>query len=422
MVDSGLNDNAAVIGLGKVGICLAASLASVAPRVHGYDIDPDRCALLSPAAEDAAPLDFEAGLFDRLSARRDKLVLSGSIGAAIRSSAISFVILPTPSKPDGSFSNQFLEAAFTEIGAAIKSIEHHHIVVLVSTVSPGSVNGRLRDILETCSGKICGDGFGLVYSPALIALGNVIKGFEEPDFAFIGEVDAGSADRLEQFYRHFLKDGTPLHRMAAESAEIAKIALNNFLTMKITFANLIGHLSGRVDGANAQEVLGAIGADHRVGKAFLSAGMGFGGPCLPRDNAALSAALATVDLPRSLPDDIKAHNHAHNKLIAKEAGLTPTDYVAVLGLGYKAGSPITLDSAAIDLCNSLAETGYAAVIAIDAQASEMDLDSLHASVKVVDVAERDELASVDVLFVTTKDTRNSDLLTRINANRVIQLG
>jgi UDPglucose 6-dehydrogenase len=414
-----VTSTAAVIGVGKVGLCLAACLASVRGRVLAFDTDPAQLQILHDPRSDDRRLAYEAGLSDLLDANGARIIPSDSIERTIANSAMSFIVLPTPSKADGSFSLAYLAEAFEAIGAALSSMRHWHTVVLVSTVSPGSVRGSLLPILERASGKRCGADFGLVYSPALIALGTVIRGFRQPDFAFVGEVDGRGADELVRLYEEFLERDTQIARMSAESVEIAKIALNNFLTMKISFANLIGELCDRSHRADADAVLGAIGLDARVGPRLLAPGMGFGGPCLPRDNAALGQALATANLPRSLPDSVRENNVLHDRLLIARGGKSPGS-AAVFGLGYKPGSPITLDSAAIRMCNALVEANADPVYAIDPLVSAMDLSELDSRVRVIDALDGEKI-DVECLYITSPPPGSDSWLESIEARRVIDL-
>lgn len=385
-----------VIGLGKVGLPLAACLASAGFDVCGFDTNPAQAEMLEhhDPADDA--ICFEAGLSDHLIAGASRLWAAQDIADAIRNSTMSFIIVPTPSVEDGSFALSYVEAVCTDIAHALRDIGHNHVIVLVSTVSPGSVDGHIVPLLEKLSGKRCGPDFGVCYAPALIALGDVITGFTRPDLAFVGEVDGQGADRLMAFYQRFLPSDTPLHRMRATSVEVAKIALNNFLTMKIGFSNMIGHLCARTADANAQHVLSALGDDKRIGKKFLNAGMGFGGPCLPRDNAALAASFRAAALETQFPDAIAQSNVDHATHLAALA--QGHMRACVLGLGYKAASPVTLESASITLCNMLHHQGYK-VSAFDPLTDKMDLQALNADV-VIQPTLADAVDAAEIIFLT----------------------
>src|SRR5262249_44043123 len=179
-------------------------------------------------------------------------------------------------------------AAFGRIGAALAAKSGYHLVVLVSTVLPGSTR-RLASLLERASGKTCGADFGVCYSPQFIALGSVIRDFLHPEFTLIGEFDDRSGQMLQAAFTDVLPDRPPSRRMSLENAELAKIALNTYVTMKITFANQLAAVSDRLPQGDVDTVTATIGLDVRIGPKYLKGGLGYGGPCFPRDNLAFGA-------------------------------------------------------------------------------------------------------------------------------------
>lgn len=387
----------AVIGLGKVGLPLAAALATRGVQVQGFDPQANRRALLRSHDPAQADIRHERGLSDALISAESRLHAADSIASAVAAADFAFVIVPTPSQADGHFSPEAVEAALAAIGEA-PDRRGGLVVSVVSTVSPGTTRSRLQPLLERHANQYCGEGISLCYSPALIALGNVLDGFLKPDFAFVGEVDTVGADRLERFFADTFISGVPLRRMSAESVEVAKIALNNFLTTKISFANLIGQLCETIRGADAAAVLGALGQDSRIGPKCLAPGLGFGGPCLPRDTAALAASLAGAGLHGSLPETVGVLNEQHTDFLAQIDGPVDGRSVTVLGLAYKAGSNVTIDSAAVALCNRLAELG-ASVTAMDPSTRAMDLSALDAGIRVVSEPGAD-IMDCDLLLAT----------------------
>jgi UDPglucose 6-dehydrogenase len=154
-------------------------------------------------------------------------------------------------------------------------------------VLPGSVRHGLLPVLEKESGKACGRDFGLCYSPEFIALGSVIHDFLNPDFCLIGEQDERAGKRLEACYLEIMANRPPCRRMSLENAELTKVALNTFVTTKITYANMLAELCARMPGGDVDTVSDALGLDTRIGRRYLTGGLGYGGPCFPRDNIAL---------------------------------------------------------------------------------------------------------------------------------------
>src|SRR5262249_8099969 len=144
---------------------------------------------------------------------------------AISSSDVTFVVVPTPSDATGAFSIEYAAAAFATIGAALAKKDDYHLVVLTSTVLPGSTRYGLMPFLEAASGKVCGRDFGLCYSPEFIALGSVIRDFLNPDFLLIGEQDERAGSLLADCYARIVANAAPVRRMSLENAELTKIAI-----------------------------------------------------------------------------------------------------------------------------------------------------------------------------------------------------
>ncbi|MEQ8411552.1 MAG: nucleotide sugar dehydrogenase [Erythrobacter sp.] len=397
-----VDETVAVIGLGKLGLALAAAIGSRGRTVTGYDIDPNRGRLLADAPIDHAAFAHERGLGEAVRSARPNIAVASSIAEAVAGADITFVVVPTPSRDDGSFCTDAAVSALKGIGTALRDappVEQPPLIVLVSTVSPGSTCEVLLPALQDAAGGPLGEAFCFCYAPALVALGTVLDGFLSPDFAFVGQTEEKGGKRLAAFLADILAQGTPIHRMSAESVEIAKIGLNNFLTMKISFSNLIGQLCHASPGARARDVLDAIGADRRVGPSFLGAGMGYGGPCLPRDTAALAHALMSVGLDPQLPSAAARINTSHNDWLVSLIGQVEGKTVCVWGLSYRAGSNISIDSASIALANTLDAAG-AKVIGIDPLVGFMELDALSPGIATTaDLAEATSEADTLVLTI-----------------------
>jgi UDPglucose 6-dehydrogenase len=356
-----------VIGLGKLGGSMAGCLASRGFNVIGVDVSPKAVDALN---EGRAPVQ-ETGLDDLIRSNRARLRGSLSHEEAIGNSDLSFVIVPTPSDERGAFSLQYAAYAFEAIGKALAKHDRYHTVVLTSTVLPGSTRFGLVPILEKFSGKRCGRDFGVCYSPEFIALGTVIRDFLNPDFFLIGEFDERSGAALESVLTRVALNNAPTRRMSIENAELSKIALNSYVTLKISYANMLAELCESIPGGNIDVVSDAIGMDKRIGRRYLTGGFGFGGPCFPRDNVALNFLGNHLDAPTQL---LKV-NDDFNRGIAPRfveklmPYLQDGSTVAVLGLAYKPLSYVIEESPGIYLCSVLAGRGLR-VIGYDPLAGE----------------------------------------------------
>lgn len=348
--------NISVIGLGKLGLCTAACFAAASHTVYGYDLD-DR--IRSELKARRNPID-ETGLSELLDAARNTLQIVDSYEAALQPSDITLIIVPTPSLPDGRFTNDYLVKVLEGLAPALKAKSGFHIVGVVSTVMPGSCDTIFKPMLEQATGKRCGTDFGLVYNPEFIALGSVIQNFLNPDMVLIGASDDRSGSAVRQLYASTCKIKPTMAVMSLINAEITKLSLNCYVTMKISYANGLAAICEQVPGADVDVITVAIGADSRVGSKCLKAGLGFGGPCFPRDNVAFQAfaeefggdamlGKAVVSVNNSIPDRL------YRRISSQ---LAPPAKVALLGLSYKAGTHIIEESHSIMLVKSLLATGY----------------------------------------------------------------
>ncbi len=383
-----------VVGLGKLGASMAAGLASRGCQVVGVDLDGARVEHVNAGR---APV-FETGLDELIPANRQRLRATTEYREAILDSDITLVVVPTPSTASGELSLRHAEAAFDSIGAALAEKVGYHLVVLVSTVLPGA-SRQLLSILQQRSGKTCGADFGLCYNPQLIALGSVIRDFLHPDFTLIGELDERSGNTLEAALSEILSDRPPLRRMSLENAELAKIALNTYVTMKITFANQLADLCERLPQGDVDAVTAAVGLDPRVGPKYLRGALGYGGPCFPRDNVALARMARSLGAPADLWEATDRLNRSLPSTLLSRLDVTidVATTVAILGLAYKPLSHALDESQAVLLAEDLLRRG-ARVVAHDPLADRFSRDEVAAlGLTLMSVQECLDVASVVVI-------------------------
>lgn len=294
-----------------------------------------------------------------LAQARENLRLDTRVEEALSTDA-SFFLVPTPSLPNGCFSTEYLLPAVTGLGRALaRAGKRDHLIVCLSTTTPGDLEGLIIPALESATGWKVNEGFRVCYNPEFVALGNVLSGLRRPDVVLIGESDPAAGAALAEFYRHFTV-GTPyIARMDLAGAEIAKIALNSFITLKISFANQVRHLAATFPSANVQSILSAIGRDSRVGQKALGPGLSYGGPCFPRDNRMLAAIARRRGVPAPLAEAADAVNESTKRALFDEvaAAAGAGARVLVLGLTYKPGTPVIEESAGFDLARRLAASG-----------------------------------------------------------------
>ncbi|MBI2189255.1 MAG: nucleotide sugar dehydrogenase [Acidobacteria bacterium] len=339
-----------VFGLGKVGITLAACLGAAGKRVIGVDVNPGIVDALNARTFTTA----EPGVNERYqSLSIDEFEATTDSTRAVAESEVSLIIVPTPSNRLGGFSLRYVLDACDQVGRGMRAKRGRHTVATVSTVLPGSSDRRLIPRLEHASGRRVGEGFGYVYNPAFIALGDVVRGFEEPDYVLLGEADAESGDTLLAVHQAMMRADRPIARMSPVEAEITKIASNTHETMRVSFANMLLSVCSEVPGADVDRITEALA--HRMGRRFFRGAVPYGGPCWPRDNRALSVFMDFVGAPSRIPRTIDLFNAEHGEYVLRKIlQLAPAGArVGILGLAYKPGTPIVEESFPLKLAQWL---------------------------------------------------------------------
>lgn len=337
----------AVIGLGKLGAVLAGVLANRGHTVIGVDVNQN---VVDQVDVGHAPV-VETGLQVLYDQAAYNLTATTDFRQAVARSTIAFIIVPTPTDHTDGFTSRYVIEAVTEIGQALQTETKRYTVVVCSTVMPGETNGAIRSALEVASGREIGPSLGLCYSPEFIALGSVIHDMTHPDMVLMGAADDASMLDLYDVIAGVPQSDPVYFRLSLIDAEIAKISLNTYITMKISFANLLGEICQEIDGADASWVTAAIGADSRVGSRYITPGGAYGGPCFPRDTKAFAVMARNVGVSPDLADASDAINQRQAEQLADELG--KCDAVTVLGLSYKPHTNVTENSFGVDLTNLL---------------------------------------------------------------------
>ncbi|MGA3238499.1 MAG: nucleotide sugar dehydrogenase [Bryobacteraceae bacterium] len=356
-----------IIGLGKLGSPMAAVMAHKGHTVIGVDLNP---AFVAALQQGRAPVN-ETGLAEMIHGNRERLTATQSFEEAILASEITFIIVPTPSGPDGAFSVKYVLDAAEQIGAALRKKNEWHLVALCSTVMPGATGGQVLPALEAHSGKTCGVDFGLCYNPEFIALGSVLHDMLNPDMILIGESDARSGSLLEKMYKGMCDSDPRIQRMNFVNAELTKISVNTYVTTKISYANMLAQMCETLPGAEVDVVTSAIGCDSRIGRKYLKGALGYGGPCFPRDNIAFSALARANGVPALLAEATDQINRRQvERLVDLVVSRLPQDGTAgVLGLSYKPDTEVVEESQGLDLVQRLLKRGIR-VIAFDPAAMD----------------------------------------------------
>ena len=363
-----------VIGLGKLGAPLAAVLASKGFRVVGTDVN---ASVVDAINAGRTPIDVPR-VQELIDENRDRLHATTDVAKAVAESDVTFVIVPTPSDTAGRFSNTFVLNAMTTIGAGLRRKTGYHVVVVTSTVMPGSTGGEIRAALEAHSGRAVGPSLGLCYNPEFIALGSVVRDMLTPDMILIGESDAKAGDTLERIYDKSCDNKPLVRRMNFVNAELTKISVNTYVTTKISYANMLADICDRIPGADVEVVTQAIGCDSRIGVKYLRGAIGYGGPCFPRDNVAFAALARSIGARAELAEATDTLNRYQIERVlgAIQARHPGTGAIGVLGLAYKPDTSVVEQSQGLELVERLLEDGQD-VVAFDPRA----LASAQASIR-----------------------------------------
>jgi nucleotide sugar dehydrogenase len=337
-----------VIGIGKLGICFALNLEKCGYNVIGVDIDKNYVNLINEKKLKS----YEPYVEEYLKSAKH-FYATTDLKKALASEVI-FILVQTPSLPNGKYDQSYVEKIIDElISLNVKKPTKH--IVISCTVDPGFCD-KVAKRLEPLN-------YTVTYNPEFIAQGSVIADQQNPDMILIGTNSKEAADILEEIYRKMCKNKPSFKRMDRLSAEITKIALNCFITTKISFANSIGDLCEKI-GADADKVLDAIGSDSKIGNKCLKYGFGYGGPCLPRDNRAILAFASDngIDLLISKATDETNEAHLDFQYAQYVANYDKNHPIVFDGITYKKNTVILEESQPLKLAIKLAKNGYTVVV------------------------------------------------------------
>ncbi|HSF15549.1 MAG TPA: UDP-glucose/GDP-mannose dehydrogenase family protein [Vicinamibacteria bacterium] len=350
-----------VVGTGYVGLVVSACLAENGNHVIAVDIDE---AKIEKLRRGEIPI-YEPGLEElvKRNVLEERLSYTTDFDSAVHSSKILFVAVGTPAGEDGSADMSHVIAVSEGIGRAMNEDK---IVVLKSTVPIGT-NRRVRDTIA----KFTRHPFNVVSNPEFLKEGAAIEDFLRPDRVVIGTDDEKVAAVMEELYRPFVRTGNPVMVMDPESAELTKYAANAMLATRISFMNEMARLCERV-GADVAQLRRAVGADRRIGHAFLFPGVGYGGSCFPKDIRALLRTARDVGMDLALVDATEQVNSRQKMfLLEKIRDYFANDLngktVAVWGLSFKPRTDDMREAPSLTLIRGLASDG-ARIRAFDPEA------------------------------------------------------
>ena len=273
-----------VAGLGFVGLSTAVFFAGRGYTVFASTNDKRKVELSQAGKLPFYEPELEQALKRAVESRALRPVLGRD--KAVAEAEVIFVTVGTPSLPDGTANLAFIRETAEAIGEAMRETTGYQLVVVKSTVPPGTTENVVKPILEEHCGKNAGKDFGLAMSPEFLREGSSLYDVSNPDRIVIGELDERSGNCLEELCREAYPPKVPILRMGLASAELAKYASNCFLAAKVSFINEVANICERIPRVDVTDVARAMGLDPRIGKEFLKAGAGWGGSCFPKDTRA----------------------------------------------------------------------------------------------------------------------------------------
>jgi UDPglucose 6-dehydrogenase len=383
-----------VVGGGYVGLVTGSCFAKLGHDVTIVDVDSVKV----QAINNGQPPIYEKGLGDLLNEYAGQNLRASTGYDSVAYADIVFICVGTPPLPDGSSNLSYIESASISVGTYLKTGSHYCVVVVKSTVPPGTTAKLVQPAVLRAARKTERE-IGFAMNPEFLREGRAVEDFLHPDRIVIGSNDPRAGNHVAEVYRSF---STPIVRTGLTAAEMIKYTSNAFLATKISFSNEIGNICKEL-GIDVYEVMKGVGLDQRIGRQFLNAGAGFGGSCFPKDVSSLAVLAGQVSVePRILRAVLEINEYQPYRLVAlleKKAGDLSGKRIAVLGLAFKDNTDDVRDSRAIPVIRELLKKG-ARVIAFDPMAVQ-NMQKIFPSIEYADCP-ADALKGADGCLVMTE--------------------
>ena len=343
-----------VFGLGYVGAVSCGCLTELGHTVIGVDTNPLKIKMIN---QGESPV-VEEGINELINAavKAGSLRATDDVNDAILNSEISLISVATPSNPNYTPDLSAVDAVIRSIGAVIRKKTGPHVVVIRSTVQPGTSEDRILPILLESSGRIIGDGLSLVFNPEFLREGSSVKDFHNPPQTVIGSLDEAGYEALERMYA-----GLPgaFVRTSCRVAESVKYLCNVFHALKIVFANEAGSVL-KASGMDGREVMRIFCQDTQlnISSAYLRPGFAFGGSCLPKEVKGFLTLARSLDVPIPALSSLLESNETHIKRAYDIVARGGRGKVALFGLAFKPGTDDMRDSPLVVLAERLLGKGF----------------------------------------------------------------
>jgi GDP-mannose 6-dehydrogenase len=347
-----------IFGIGYVGCVSAACFARAGHDCIGVDVNPTKVNIINSGKSPIVEPGINELIHDVV--KEGKLSATTNSAEAVQNTDVSLVCVGTPSKPNGSLNLDHVRRVCEEIGAAIGAKSDRHIVVIRSTMLPGSVESVAQPALKESSGGEPGQDFGLCVNPEFLREGTSLKDFYSPPFTLIGADDEDTAKVVRSLYSDI---DAPVFTTSVRTAEMVKYVCNCFHALKVSFANEIGNICKALD-LDSHEVMNIFCADTKLNLSsyYLRPGFAFGGSCLPKDLRAVSYKAKQLDVEVPLLSAISLTNRLQVERALEMVLQTGNKRIGVLGFSFKAGTDDLRESPMVTLIETLIGKGLELVI------------------------------------------------------------
>jgi len=343
-----------IFGLGYVGSVSAACLAALGHEVIGVDVNPMKVAMINGGQSPVIEAELDALIAEGV--KTGRLQADTDANEAVAASEVSLICVGTPSNDNGDLNLTYVERVCREIGRALAEKSNYHVVVVRSTLLPGSTEGKVIPLLEESSGRQAGRDFGVSFNPEFLREGTAVHDFYHPPFTLVGQYDGRGAEIAAALYTGI---DAPLMIVPLKVAEMVKYANNAFHALKVAFANEIGNICKRQE-IDSHQVMDIFCLDEKLNLSahYLKPGFAFGGSCLPKDLRALLYHAHRLDLSVPVLEAILPSNDLQIKQGFELIKKTGKKKVGVLGFSFKAGTDDLRESPVVELIEMLIGKGY----------------------------------------------------------------
>jgi len=412
-----------VFGLGYVGCVSAASLAGDGHVVTGVDVNQQKVDAVNAGR---SPI-VEPGLDDLLQqgVAQGRLSATTDTARAIHDSDVSLLCVGTPSRRNGSLDLCYLQRVAEQVGHALREKPGYHVVVVRSTVLPGTTHEMVIPALEQASGKTYGEGFGVSVNPEFLREGTALKDFRSPPLTLVGHNHAADATGTISLYQSV---DAPLVSTSIRVAEMMKYTSNTWHALKVVFANEIGTLCKKLN-VDSHEVMDIFCRDHKLNLSsyYLKPGFAFGGSCLPKDVRALQYRARELDVELPMISQVLPRNRLQIEHAIDQVLETGKRSVGLLGFSFKTGTDDLRESPMVILAEALLGKGLTLRIydrnvslarLVGANKEYIENQIPHLSSLLCDTIDQ-VVDGSDVLVVGNPDPEFADAVTRCTENQIV---